>query len=627
MEREGKTTTADDVRVAVDHNTRAASVGFDNGEGSDPDAAGSIDGDDRATHAALSDSETKETDHVSNVGTSAEQPGVLAEDEVYRLRISRLEAHALVKHGLDQNQMLQYETVMSRTKARATRVRLVPNSHVHHSIPTIRSSILSWAKIMQAFCVLGYIWYWCGVVLHFGNLGRVLCFPVVPILGFYLGYCSRFWTNHGAKPEAFSYSFWGQNKVGPPTRTVMSVIVAIQCIATLVVFVNTFAEPILRNDKCEEGRYIDDYTGSDEDWVQKDKNDAGLCGFSLIVFGACGMYLNIMCLRLAIVLRNGFSSSEAALARWGEVNVEEEEFESPEKCGYCDGYLPRREKCLGLWVNRKRAIVIAILVAAAVAGVAGVILRVINVVTMPSGLLIALLVLTLLLLVVILVILSQWAASCSDKKTFGICSSYAWNRNTNSAGTVKSCVCCCSGMYGLCCFTSQRVCHACEDTKYVKRRIRGGPLEYVALSRSEFEHAEAASRSEQERRAERQARNIAANIRVGMEEGGDAAADGALGGGGGPVPATMVCNPIAGRSISSASTASRDIRTRSLSMHGDSSGEGGDNDAAWPQPECKSVVGDERGAEEKRAQEPAQQRGELARDLPRHNGDISTRCK
>jgi len=48
-------------------------------------------------------------------------------------------------------------------------------------------------------------------------------------------------------------------------------------------------------------------------------------------------------------------------------------------------------------------------------------------------------------------------------------------------------------------------------------------------------------------------------------------------------------------------------------MHGGSSGEGGDNDAAWPQPECKSVIGDERGAEEKRARkeaEAAARRGE-----------------
>jgi hypothetical protein len=75
----------------------------------------------------------------------------------------------------------------------------------------------------------------------------------------------------------------------------------------------------------------------------------------------------------------------------------------------------------------------------------------------------------------------------------------------------------------------------------------------------------------------------------------------------------MVCNPMNGRSISSASTELRNIRTRSLSMHGDSSGEGGDNDAARPQPECKSVIGDERGAEEKRARkeaEAAARRGE-----------------
>ena len=155
--------------------------------------------------------------------------------------------------------MLQYETVMSRTKARATRVRLVPNSHEHHSMPTIQSSILSWAKIMQAFCVLGYIWYWCGVVLHFGNFGRVLFFPIVPILGFYLGYCSRFWTNHGAKPEAFSYSFWGQNKVGPPTRRVMSMIVAIQCIATLAIFANTLAEPLMRKECGRELVESDDF--------------------------------------------------------------------------------------------------------------------------------------------------------------------------------------------------------------------------------------------------------------------------------------------------------------------------------------------------------------------------------
>jgi hypothetical protein len=41
-------------------------------------------------------------------------------------------------------------------------------------------------------------------------------------------------------------------------------------------------------------------------------------------------------------------------------------------------------------------------------------------------------------------------------------------------------------------------------------------------------------------------------------------------------------------------------------MHGDSSGEGGDNDAAWPQPECKSFVEDEREAAEKRAREEAE---------------------
>ena len=49
-------------------------------------------------------------------------------------------------------------------------------------------------------------------------------------------------------------------------------------------------------------------------------------------------------------------------------------------------------------------------------------------------------------------------------------------------------------------------------------------------------------------------------------------------------------------------------------MHGDSSAENSDNAAAaWPQPESKSVVEDERGAEEKRARkeaEAAARRGE-----------------
>ena len=48
-------------------------------------------------------------------------------------------------------------------------------------------------------------------------------------------------------------------------------------------------------------------------------------------------------------------------------------------------------------------------------------------------------------------------------------------------------------------------------------------------------------------------------------------------------------------------------------MHGDSSAENSDNAAAWPQPESKSVVEDERGAEEMRARneaEAAARRGE-----------------
>ena len=342
--------------------------------------------------------------------------------------------------------------------------------------------------------------------------------------------------------------------MGPPTRRVMQAIVAIQSIATLAIFINMFVRTcaggaaacdcktfpngevfgdicIYRNGACYK-KYTSGECASSATICsaqpragqQQESNKAGLCGYGLYVFGACGIYLNFMCLRLAIVLKNGFSSSEKALARWVNISVEAEEFASPEKCKGC-----HTNMCGIGWIGYE----------------------------------------------------------------------HVWDRTINSARlrirrrqTDKdkvdcvSCVQqegCCNCMFGLCCLSLQRVCYACENTKYVKKRIRGGPLEYVASSRSEFEYVGPARAAQSQNpdsiwspaKAARMAR-----ARAGAQRSA--------------VSATIVCNPMAGRSNSSTSMASRDIRTRSLSMHGDSSGE------------SKNVVEGEREAEEKRAREEAE---------------------
>jgi hypothetical protein len=334
----------------------------------------------------------------------------------------------------------------------------------------------------------------------------------------------------------------------------MSMIVAIQCIATLAIFANTLAEPLMR-EKCG-GQLVgsESFIEVLQKWfditflspfAERSDTKAGFCGYKNIVFGVCGMYLNFLCLRLAIVLRNGFVSSEAALAMWVNVSVEEETFASPERCEWCPDTSccgSSQEGAPASWPNAWN--------------------RTTNSVEegwLPEN-----------------ECLQSIDVACDDNPSCKL----------KDIGTIVCGVFCCNGMWGICCLTLQRECYACEGTNFVKKRIRGGAREYVASSRSEFEDAQNPDSIWSQAKAAR------ARSRAGAQRSA--------------VPVTMVCNPMAGRSISSASTASRDIRTRSLSMHGDSSGEGGDNAAAWPQPECKSVIGDERGAEEKRAREEAE---------------------
>ena len=301
----------------------------------------------------------------------------------------------------------------------------------------------------------------------------------------------------------------------------MSVIVAIQSIATVAVIINAVFEPLravivntkplmrgkLMRGKCWEG-------------VSQNATDAsGLCGSGQIVFDVCGIYLNFMCLRLAIVLRNGFSSSEEALARWGCVGVEEEEFASPEKCKGCQtGNAYAR-----VWDRTTNSV-----------GSTG-----------ETG----------------------WIYLLYPDSLPGVlCFSFLFSR-----ACVQH-VCCCNCMFGLCCLTLQRVCYACEDTKYVKRREKGGPIEYMAAT---------------PRGGDAWTLSSTGVSTLHVSKCSDAQA-----------VTRVVGNPMAGRSSSSASKAPRDFRTRSLAMHGDSSGEGGDNAA---QPEGKSVVKDGRETEEKTA--------------------------